>query len=159
MKSKFARKVHLASTQTELPHSHTPPAPAPCDWQICRRKCAYIAGTTAGTRRWGGVGVWQVLGRCPGWLCHASKRNQFPLENWLRPLPWAQVSSCCTNKYFAPDVWVTIAPSPAPPYLPQMSFCCCMQNFKYFDLQTVVRSSHNKWTLVKSNWNWFPYES
>lgn len=29
MKSKFARKVHLASTQTELPHSHTPPAPAP----------------------------------------------------------------------------------------------------------------------------------
>lgn len=29
MKSKFARKVHLASTQTELLHSHAPCTPAP----------------------------------------------------------------------------------------------------------------------------------
>lgn len=53
--------------------------------------------------------LWRTL-PCSGVL----KRNQFPFQNWSGPLPWAQVSSCCTNKYFAPDVWVTIACRCAP---------------------------------------------
>lgn len=50
MKSKFARKVHLASTQTEFPTAPSLASPAPVDWQICRRKCAYIAGMAAGAQ-------------------------------------------------------------------------------------------------------------
>lgn len=155
MKSKFARKVHLASTQTEFP------SPPPHTHTLLLLPLLSIGKFVAGNvrillawaqgrsvQRGGEGGDCQVLGRCPPaacWLCHASKRNQFPLENWFRPLPWAQVSSCCTNKYFPPDVWVTIAPrlpllpSPPPSSLPILSRCLFAATCKTLNISTFKR--------------------
>lgn len=155
MKSKFARKVHLASTQTEFPspptHTHSYCSLSCRLANLSQEMCVYCwhGPRDVVYSEGAGRGDCQVLGRCSPaacWLCHASKRNQFPLENWFRPLPWAQVSSCCTNKYFPPDVWVTIAPRlpprsllPPPSSLPIHSRCLFAATCKTLNISTFKR--------------------
>lgn len=81
MKSKFARK---AQAEAQAPNSLSIwlIAQSPIDWQICRRKCACIAGTTENVESLVGGSTLRMarldLPSLP--FCTAAlKRNQFPL--------------------------------------------------------------------------------